>query len=70
MMTEEERKIRLDELHRVRNGANDAVRRRTPTAGSREINYWDFDYYIYLRECELTGKEPLPTYEAYVESQR
>jgi hypothetical protein len=65
-----EKEIRLDELNRVRNGANDAAHKRTPTAESREISYWDFDYYIYLRECELTGKEPLPNYEAYAESQR
>lgn len=66
----DENKIRLDELRRVTNGMNDAAHKRTPSAGTRDLTYWDLDYYIYLRKCELTGKEPLPTYEAYVESQR
>lgn len=66
----EEQNIRLDELNRIRNGANDAAQKRTPTAGSRDLNYWDFDYYIYLRKCELTGQEPLSTYEEYTDSQR
>lgn len=69
-MTAQERKLRLNELRRVYAGVQEAAKKRTPTAGSRELNFWDLDYYLYLRECELKNKKPLPTYEVYVENQR
>jgi hypothetical protein len=65
-----EAEIRKDELQRVGIGINDAAQIITPAAGARELNYYDFDYYRYLRNCELNGEEPLPTYKVYVESQR
>ena len=62
--------IRLDEVSMVHTGTNDAANKRTPAAGSRDLNMYDVDYYVYLRKCDLKHLDPLPTYQAYAESQR
>jgi hypothetical protein len=65
-----EKEIRLDEIEQARNGVHDAALKRTLGGAGRMLEGLDFDYYFYLRTCELNGEQPLPDYAAYIESQR
>jgi hypothetical protein len=67
----DETEIRLDELSMVWSGMNSAAWKRDGiSGGARNLNLDDLDYYLYLRRCELEGKEPLATFGEYIESRR
>ncbi len=50
---------RIDELNRFMSGVNDAAGKRTPAAGSRDLNIWDVMYYIFNRKRQLEGEKEL-----------
>lgn len=60
---------RLDELSRVMSGANYTADKQTPHTSSREINYYDFAFYVFNRSRELKGEKEL-TPQEWIEHER